>query len=199
MAGQRLILGSASPRRLQLLSILGITPDQVIAADINEDAHKGELPRPYVQRIAFEKNEALKDQAKDAYLLTSDTLVAVGRRLLMKPADENEARQFLDLLSGRAHKVMTAVVLRAPDGRVSQRISTTRVQVKRLSSLEIDDYIASSDWKGKAGGYAIQGRFQAYIRQITGSESGVVGLPLYETAQMLTGLGYQWHNSGHSK
>ncbi len=185
----RLVLASASPRRLALLAQIGVVPDQIVPAELDETPHSTEVPRPYAQRIARAKNAAIT--AEGAFILAADTVVAVGRRILPKAETEAEARKCLELISGRRHHVFTCVVLRAPDGRVVERVSDSAVIFNRLSHDQIDSYIACGEWQGKAGGYAIQGRAAQYIRQIDGSYSGVVGLPLFETAQLLRGLGYR--------
>ncbi len=185
----RLVLASASPRRLALLAQIGVVPDQILPADIDETPQRDELPRPYAQRIARAKNATIV--AEGAYVLAADTVVAVGRRILPKAETVEQARKCLDLLSGRRHHVLTSVVLRAPDGRIAERVNDTAVIFNRLTPDQIDAYIACGEWQGKAGGYAIQGHAAAYIRQIDGSYSSVVGLPLFETAQLLRGLGYR--------
>ena len=187
-APPRLILASASPRRLELLARLGITPDEVQAADIDETPHKAELPRDYASRMALEKARAVA--ATDAFVLAGDTVVAAGRRILPKAEDEATARQCLALLSGRRHRVLSAIALVAPDGTMRERLSETQLRFKRLSPQEIDAYIASGEWDGKAGGYAIQGMAEALIPWIQGSHSGVVGLPLYETRILLKTAGF---------
>ena len=184
----KLILGSASPRRRELLAQLGLTPDDIRPADIDETPLPGELPRPYCIRMAREKAEAL-DLAADEVLLTSDTTVAVGRRILGKPANVEEARSFLKLLSGRRHRVVTALCIRTDRQRL-QRDVVTAVKLKRLSPSEIDAYLATGDWEGKAGAYAIQGPAGAYIPWISGSYTAVMGLPVHETAQLLAAVGY---------
>jgi septum formation protein len=184
----RLILGSASPRRRELLAQLGIRPDAVRHADIDETPQPGEAPRAYAIRIAAEKAAALPPGPGEL-VLCADTTVAAGRRILGKPADAAEAAAFLRLLSGRRHRVITALALRGP-GRVWQRAVTTQVAVKRLSEEEIARYLASGDWRGKAGGYAIQGPAAAFVPWIQGSWSAVVGLPLHETAILLGAAGY---------
>jgi len=185
----KLVLASASPRRVQLLQQIGITPDEVRPSDIDETPGKAELPRVLAGRLAMGKLAACG--AENAFVLAADTVVAVGRRLLPKTETEDEAVACLRLMSGRAHRVLTGVAVRAPDGRVASRVVVTRVQMKRLSEAEIADYIASDEWRGKAGGYGIQGRAAAFIRGLNGSYSGVVGLPLYETKNMLIGLGWK--------
>lgn len=185
-----LVLASASPRRQSLLWQIGVTPDRIIPADIDETPGHDELPRLHALRLAEQKALAIAASHKDGYILAADTVVGVGRRILPKTETADEARRCITLMSGRAHRVYTGVCVIAPDGRKIVRASETRVKVKRLTSAEIDDYITSDEWRGKAGGYAIQGKFEAYIAQISGSFSGVVGLPLFETRNMLTGLGY---------
>lgn len=185
----RLILGSASPRRRELLGQLGIVPDDIRPADIDETPHKGELPRPYCARMAREKAQALSLGANDV-LLTSDTTVAVGRRILGKPADADEAAAFLRLLSGRRHRVITSVAVRTAQ-HLWERDVVTVVKVKTLSEPEIAQYLATHDWEGKAGGYAIQGPAGAFIPWIQGSYSAVMGLPVYETSALLGAAGYQ--------
>lgn len=188
----KLVLASASPRRLSLLKQIGIVPDAVVSADIDEEPRPGELPRPLAQRLARQKAEHVAAQCTDAALvLGADTVVSVGRRVLPKAEDEKTARACLKLLSGRRHKVLTAVVLRPsagwPEGTPCERLVETSVIFHRLTDAQIDALIAQGDWKGKAGGYAIQGAAAAHIRQIGGSYSAVVGLPLFETAQLLRG------------
>lgn len=183
----RLILGSASPRRLELLAQIAVEPAEIRPADIDETPARGELPRPYCRRMAREKAAAL-DPGADEAVLTADTTVAVGRRILGKPADEAEARAFLALLSGRRHKVFTAVALRTAE-RTWERDSVTTLRMRRLEAREIDAYLATGDWRGKAGGYGIQGPAAALIPWLQGSYTGVVGLPLTETAGLLRAAG----------
>ena len=185
-----LVLASASPRRLDLLARLGIVPDRVIATDIDETPYRGEVPRPHAARLALAKAEAAAAQAPAGIVLAADTVVGVGRRILPKAETEAEARACLDLLSGRRHRVTTAVVLALPDGRRLKRIVESAVIFQRLTEQQIADYLAGGEWRGKAGGYAIQGRAEAFIRFLSGSHSNVVGLPLFETAQMLRGIGW---------
>jgi septum formation protein len=180
----RLILASASPRRLALLAQIGITPDEVIGADIDETPLTKETPRALALRLARAKAEAV--EARDARVLAADTVVAVGRRVLPKAETEAEARACLALLSGRAHRVYTAVALKTQAG-LHTRLVETRVTFKRLSPAQIDAYIASGEWKGKAGGYAAQGLAGRFITRIVGSYSSIVGLPLFETANLLEG------------
>ena len=186
---QPLILASASPRRLALLAQIGIVPDRVVAADIDETPHKDETPRLHAARLAREK--AARVAEAGSFTLAADTVVAVGRRIVGKAGDEAEAAGFLRLLSGRRHHVLTAVTLIAPDGAASHRLSDNTVVFARLTAADIATYIDSGEWQGKAGGYAIQGLAAAFVRQIGGSYSGVVGLPLFETAQLLKGRGYR--------
>ena len=187
-AAPKLILASASPRRRELIARLGLTPAGIAATDIDETPRKAEVPRDYARRMAREK--ALAVQGGDAHVLAGDTVVALGRRILPKAEDEATARRCLELLSGRRHKVLSAVALRAPDGTLRDRLSETVVRFKPLSPQEIDDYVASGDWHGKAGGYAIQGLAEGLIAWIQGSHSGVVGLPLYETRALLKAAGF---------
>lgn len=185
-----LVLASASPRRLELLRQVGIVPDRVDAADIDENPRRGELPPALAKRLAAAKARAIAPGHPGAYVLAADTVVACGRRSLPKPADPAEADQFLMLLSGRKHRVLGGVALIAPDGRMVERLVTTTVTFKRLSDDERVGYVAGGEWRDKAGGYAIQGHGALFIRAIGGSYSNVVGLPLFETAQMLRGTGY---------
>jgi septum formation protein len=191
----RLILGSASLRRRALLAQIGVVPDEIRAAEIDETPRKGELPRAYVERMAREKAAAIcaalgtQGEVRPPFVLTADTEVSAGRRILGKPADPAEAVRFLLLLSGRRHRVKTAVCLRH-GAREWLRLVETRVRFKRLSDTEISAYIRSGEWRGKAGGYAIQGLAGAFIPEINGSYTNVVGLPLTETAAMLQGAGY---------
>ncbi len=188
-APPRLVLGSASARRLELLARIGLTPDAVIPADIDETPAKGEPPRAYALRLALEKSAALAGQVgADDAVLTADTVVAVGRRILGKPEDPAEAAAFLHLLSGRRHRVTTAVALRRGD-RVWTRRVETQVKFKRLSDAEVSAYLRSGEWRGKAGGYAIQGIAAAFVPAINGSYTNVVGLPLTETVGLLTAAG----------
>ena len=185
---QRLVLASASPRRRELIARLGIEPMQVVGADIDETPRKGELPRDYAVRMAREKAEAAADP--EAFVLAGDTVVAAGRRILPKAEDEATARTCLELLSGRRHRVLSAIALRAPNGTIRERLSETQVRFKRLSREEIDAYLAGGEWHGKAGGYAIQGSAEGLIAWIAGSHSGVVGLPLFETRAVLKAAGF---------
>lgn len=185
-----LVLGSASPRRLALLAQIGVTPAEVLPAEIDETPEPLEPPRDYGMRLALEKAEAVCRRRPEALALCADTVVSVGRRILEKPSDVDQARSFLQLLSGRRHRVITAVTLRlGPTGRVWRRRVETSVRFKRLSEAEIEAYLESGEWRGKAGGYAIQGRAGVFAPSINGSYSNVVGLPLTETAGLLEGVG----------
>lgn len=184
----RLVLASASPRRLELLARIGVVPDAVIPAEILETPHRGELPHIYARRMAFEKAMAVSEPG--SLVLAADTVVAAGRRILPKAETEEEARFALALLSGRRHRVHSAVTAIAPDGKARHRMSTSIVTFKRLSEEETNAYIAGGEWRGKAGGYAIQGRAEALIRTISGSHSAVIGLPLFETRALLRAAGY---------
>lgn len=184
----RLILGSASPRRKELLAQLGITPDLILPPDIDEDPRKGELPRPYAARLAREKALAVP-AGPDDIVLCADTTVALGRRILGKPADAGEAAAFLVALGGRRHEVITAIAVRRGD-RILTRESVSVVKMKRLSDAELNAYLASGEWEGKAGAYGIQGLAGAFLPWISGSFTGIMGLPVAETAVLLTSIGY---------
>ncbi|MDA1089468.1 MAG: Maf family protein [Proteobacteria bacterium] len=188
--GARLILASASPRRLELLSQIGLVPAAVAVADIDEAPHARELPPPLCQRLATAKAVHVAKNFPGDFVLGADTVVACGRRILAKAADEAEARKFLKLLSGRRHRVYGGFCVVGPDGVAHARGVMTAVIFKRLSDQEIDAYLKSGEWRGKAGAYAIQGSAAALIPKIIGSYSNVVGLPLAETAALLHGLGY---------
>ena len=197
MSNPKLILGSGSPRRLELLAQLGLLPAVVRAPDINEDPKEAEKPRDYVRRMAHEKAQA-SVCAADEVVLCADTTVAVGRRILGKPADVAEAEAFLRLMSGRRHKVITAIAIKTPEG-IRVKVVVTDVKMKRLSDVEIAGYLASDDWRGKAGGYAIQGPASAFIPWISGSYSAVVGLTLAETANVLQSAGIGLWSQGEPK
>lgn len=186
-----LILASASPRRRELLAQIGIVPDEVLPAEVDETPAPGESPREHARRLAREKAAKVAALRPGALVLAADTVVAVGRRILPKSEDEETARDCLALLSGRSHRVFTGVALAGPGDEMRLRVVETRAKVKRLAPAEIDAYAASGEWKGKAGGYGIQGRFAAHVIAITGSYSNVVGLPLYETAMLLEGAGWR--------
>ncbi len=181
------MLASGSPRRLALLAQIGLVPDRIAPADIDETPLRDETPRLLAQRLARAK-AALPQHG--AFVLAADTVVAVGRRVLPKAEDAATARRCLALLSGRRHRVLTAVVVAAPDGRRAERLCESVVGFARLTARQLDAYVAGGEWHGKAGGYAIQGSAAVYIRFLSGSYSGVVGLPLFETAQLLRGLGW---------
>lgn len=185
----RLVLASTSPRRRDLLARIGVVPDRIAAPDIDEAPLKGELPRAYVQRIALGKAQAV-ERAGDEIVLAGDTTIAVGRRILGKPEDETDLRRMLALLSGRRHHCLSAIVLIGSNGEPRHRLSDTIVAFKRLTEAEVDRYVASGEGMGKAGGYAIQGLAEAYVRFISGSHSGVVGLPVFETRALLESAGY---------
>jgi len=187
----KLILASASPRRVQLLEQVGITPDDIIPADIDETPLKAELPRDLAQRLAIGKAQAIAAQHKDAFILAADTVVGCGRRILDKAEDETYARKCLEQLSGRRHHVYGGIALITPDGKTVKRLVDTVVQFKRLTENDIESYIKSNEWDGKAGGYAIQGLAESYIKFIRGSYSNVVGLSLYDTIQILSGAGFK--------
>ena len=185
-----LVLASASPRRLDLLRQIGIVPDAVDPADIDETPLKGELPPAHVVRLAEAKARAVAPRHPGAFVLAADTVVACGRRILPKAENEATARGCLAMLSGRRHRVYGGVAVLTPGGEIGLRRVLSQVAFKRLSALELDTYIASGEWHGKAGGYAIQGQAAALIPWVSGSYSNVVGLPLFETAQLLRGLGW---------
>lgn len=186
----RLILASASPRRLDLLARIGVIPDAIEPADIDESVPSGELPRDHALRLASEKAAAVALRFPDALVLAADTVVAVGRRILPKVEDETTLRQCMALLSGRRHRVMTGVALALPGGGQRRRVVETTIAIKRLSAQEIDFYAAQDEWRGKAGGYALQGYGEVYVRHLAGSYSNVVGLPLGETRHLLKSAGF---------
>lgn len=190
MTSPRLVLASASPRRLDLLAQVGLSPDRVEAAEIDETPLPNETPRRLALRLACAKAAKVAEASPDAFVLAADTVVAVGRRVLPKAETPEEVAACLRLMSGRAHKVLTGVAVRAPGGREAVRLVETRLHFKRLTDAEIAAYAASGEGQGKAGGYGIQGRAGAFIMSLEGSYPSVVGLPLYETLNLLTGLGY---------
>jgi septum formation protein len=189
IASAKLVLASESPRRKALLAQAGIVPDLIIPAAIDESVKKGEQPRLHAQRLAREKALAVAELHK-GFVLAADTVVAAGRRILPKPEDAGGVRECLELLSGRRHQVITAVALVTPDGKLRTRVAMTRVSFLRLSPAEIDAYVESREGLGKAGGYAVQGRAEVFVKEISGSYSSVVGLPLAETVRLLAGCGY---------
>lgn len=199
MLKQRLILASGSPRRLDLLAQAGITPDKLMPMDLDETPRRAEHPRSLARRLAQDKAEAAFQVVRTdpawagSYILAADTVVAVGRRILGKPEYLEEASSSLHLLSGRSHWVYTGICLITPQSTTRIKVVETKVRFKRLSSLELKSYLASGEWRGKAGGYGIQGFAGTFIQKLSGSYSAVVGLPLFETVQLLTGEGYEFH------
>jgi septum formation protein len=189
VTGPPLVLASASRRRLELLRQIGCEPDCIDPAEIDESPLAGEMPAAYALRLAAAKARAVMPRHPGAYVLAADTVVACGRRILPKPEDEMTARKCLELLSGRRHRVHSGIAVAAPDGRLALRRVESRVALKRLSEAEIAGYLRTGEWRGKAGGYAIQGRAATFVSWVCGSYSNVVGLPLFETAQLLFGLG----------
>jgi septum formation protein len=187
----RLVLASASPRRVQLLQQIGFAPDVVAPADVDECPLPRELPRDQARRLAEAKASAVAARFPGDYVLAADTVVACGRRSLPKADDEAEARAILGMLSGRRHRVLGGIAVTGPDGRTHVRVVTTAVAFKRLEADEVGAYMASGEWRDKAGAYGIQGRAALFVRWIGGSYSNVVGLPLFETASLLKGLGYR--------
>lgn len=187
----RFVLASASPRRLTLLDQIGIVPDKVEPAHIDETPLKNELPRKLAERLALGKAQAVAKDNPGCFVLGADTVVGVGRRCLPKAEDAVEARRFLELLSGRRHHVYGGLCIISPDGTIHQKLIDTAVKFKRLSDEEIDSYIASGEWEGKAGAYAIQGYAGAFVEKIIGSYTNVVGLSLLETRNILNGIGYK--------
>ncbi len=186
-----LVLASASPRRRDLLAQIGIVPDAIAAADLDESQRKNELPRLLALRLAVDKARAVAADRPGAFVLAADTVVALGRRLLDKANNDKDVADCLRLLSGRGHRVFTGIAVVAPDGRLSSRIVETRLTFKVLTEADIADYLACGEGVGKAGGYAIQGRAGAYVTHLVGSVTGVIGLPLYETRCLLEGAGYR--------
>lgn len=187
----KFILASSSPRRKELLASIDLIPDQILSPDVDESPLKGERIRTYVKRIAILKARAVHSQIPDAYVLAADTSVELGRRILLKAKDREDARQMLKQYSGRRHKVYTAVCALSPEGKEACRVVTTRISFKRLMEEEIEEYLSSGEWEGKAGGYSIQGKAAKFVKFISGSYTNVVGLPLYETDCLLKGLGYR--------
>lgn len=191
----KLVLASSSPRRLELLGRLGVKPDRIMSPDIDETPLKAELPRDYVIRMAQEKAAAV-ERADDEILIAGDTIVAVGRRILGKAEDDAEQRQFLKLMGGRRHHTMSAVCVIAADGTARTKLSDSTIKFKRFDDQEIEGYIKSGEGQGKAGGYAIQGLAEAFVISISGSFSGIMGLPLYETRNLLISSGYPLNQNG---
>lgn len=190
MKSAKLILASASPRRKDLLAQMGVVPDLIVPADIDETPLSGEAPRAHALRLARAKAEAIAALHSDAWVLAADTVVACGHRILPKVEDADTARQCLGLLSGRRHHVFGGLAVASPDGRLVLRCVDTAVTFKRLTAQELEDYVNSGEWEGKAGGYAVQGRAGAFAKRINGSYTNVVGLSLYDTRAMLVGLGW---------
>jgi len=188
---QRLVLASASPRRLDLLRQIGLEPDAIEAAEVDETPRKDETPRLLATRLAVAKAERVAPTHAGSHVLGADTVVALGRRVLPKAESEAEVRECLELLSGRAHRVLTGLCVIGPDGRRAQRLVESRLHFKRLTPAEIASYVACGEGLGKAGGYGVQGRAGAFVIALQGSYSAIVGLPLYETANLLAGLGYR--------
>jgi septum formation protein len=186
----QVVLASASPRRLDLLRQIGIEPHVVMSPEIDETPLASETPRQLALRLARTKASVGAQAAPGSFVIAADTVVALGRRIFGKPADEADARRILSKLSGRAHRVLTGVAVCAPDGRISARLSETRLHWKRLTAREVDSFIDGGEWRDVAGGYRIQGRAAAFTMALQGSYSGVVGLPLYETLALLEGLGW---------
>ncbi len=199
IARPKLVLASGSPRRLALLAQIGLAPDSVLTAEVDETPKRSELPRALAQRLAGEKAGTVIERVRglealrDAYIIAADTVVAVGRRVLPKPDRKEEAAACLRLLSGRTHRVYTGVCLVTPRNALKTRLVESRVRFKRLSALETESYLASGEWRGKAGGYAIQGIAGSFVVKLSGSYPNVVGMPLYETASLLAGNGFPVH------
>lgn len=189
--GSPLVLASASPRRLELLKQIGLVPDAIRPANIDESPLTNETPRRLALRLAREKASTGAAASPGAYVLAADTVVAVGRRLMGKAETAEEARQWLNLMSGRNHRVLTGVAVVAPDGRAASRVAEARVAFKRLSASDLDAYLATDEWRGKAGAYGVQGAAGSFVTGIVGSYTAIVGLPLYETRCLLDGLGYR--------
>jgi len=190
---QHLILASSSPRRLELLKKINIIPDLVIAADINETPLKAEKPYEYVKRVAKEKAGVIQEKYKDSYIIAADTSVVRGKTILGKPADRAQAESFLKLLSSRKHNVLTAFSIALPQSKIITHVVKTTITLKRLSASEINWYLDSNEWQGKSGGYGIQGKFEVFVKQINGSVSNVVGLPLFNVYNTLVGAGYKFN------
>ena len=184
-----LILASASPRRVALLAQIGIVPDQIVPADIDESAVRGELPSVYAKRMAIEKTQTIAAKYPDAFVIGADTVVACGRRILPKAEDEQTAKSCMTLLMGRSHRVYGGLALAVPQDKIRAKVSYSHVAMRRLDAGELSDYLAFGDWDGKAGGYAIQGQAARYITKIQGSYSQIMGLDIYHISQMLKSAG----------
>lgn len=187
----KLVLASSSPRRVELLASIGIIPDHIIGPDVDESPLKHEDIHPYVERIARLKAQSIREKVSDAYILSADTIVELGGKAIFKPQDREDAKTILNRLSGRRHRVYSGVCVISPEGKEVYRHAMTRVSFKRLSVEELETYLATEEWDGKAGAYSIQGKFSKYVKSISGSYSNVVGLPLYETNALLQGLGFR--------
>ena len=187
----KFILASSSPRRQELLASIGMLPDQILSPDVDETPLKNEGIREYVKRIAILKARTVHGQVSEAYVLAADTSVECGRRILLKATDKEDARKMLKGYSGRRHKVYTGVCVLSPEGKEASRVLVTRISFKRLSDEEIEDYVTSGEWEGKAGGYSIQGKAAKFVKFMSGSYTSVMGLPLYETDCLLKGLGFR--------
>ncbi len=187
----RIILASASPRRVDLLAQIGIVPDQIIPADIDETPLKGEHPKNLAKRLAIQKAQKIYDANKDCFVLAADTTVACGSRLMDKPKDADDARRILNILSGRRHRVYGGICVISPSGKMISRLCETIVASRRLTKSDIEKYIESGDWEGKAGSYAIQGVASTFIKYIAGSYSNIIGLSLYDVSRMLESAGYK--------
>lgn len=190
----KFILASSSPRRKDLLASLDITPDQIISPDVDETPLKGENPRDYVKRIAGLKAQAVHAQVKEAYVLAADTILEKNRKIILKPENKDEARRMLLSYSGKRHRALTGVCVMAPDGRTSCSVVTTRLSFKRLMPQEVESYLLSGEWEGKAGAYDIRGKAAKFIKFLSGSYTNVIGLPLYETEALIRGLGFPSHD-----
>lgn len=187
----KIILASASPRRVDLLAQIGIVPDQITPADIDETPLKGEHPKNLAKRLSIQKAQKIFEANKDAFVLAADTTVACGARLMDKPKDADDARRILNILSGRRHRVYGGICVMAPSGKMISRLCETVVITRRLSKNDIEKYIESCDWEGKAGAYAIQGVASSFIKYIAGSYSNIIGLSLYDVSRMLETAGYK--------
>jgi len=192
MKNINLILASSSPQRLKLLKQIGIVPDKVVPAKIEEKPSKSEKPRDFVIRMSKEKSLNVSNQYKDSYVLSGDTIVAIGRRIIGKPSNKAEAENYLKLLSGRRHRVLSAVTLITPDNKEMTKVTVTRVKFSRLNKNDLLEYIKTNEWKGRAGGYAIQGKASAFIPWINGSYTGIVGFPVNEVKNLLSSSGWKF-------
>jgi len=186
-----LILASSSPRRLELLASIGVIPDKILSPNVDESCLKGESVREYVKRIALLKARAIHTRFPEAYVLAADTVVEIGRKIVLKAESREDAKRILTQLSGRRHRVYTGVCVLSPQNKEASRVVITRLSFKRLNQEEVEDYLASAEWEGKAGAYGIQGKAGKFVKFISGSYTNVVGLPLYETDCLLKGLGFR--------